>query len=59
MKGTPALQSPSAVCVDYSAGAGGPLVAFRFDGGFPVSGGEFLGLGEIPAVEWSGPLTGH
>jgi len=32
LTGTPALQSPSAVCVDYSAGVGGPLVGYRFDG---------------------------
>ena len=28
---TPSLQSRRAVCVDYSAGNGGPLVAYRFD----------------------------
>ena len=28
---TPALQTARHVCVDYSAGAGGPLVAYRFD----------------------------
>lgn len=32
LTGTPALQSELAVCVDYSAGKGGPLVAYRFDG---------------------------
>lgn len=26
------LQSPLCACVDYSAGKGGPLVAYRFDG---------------------------
>jgi hypothetical protein len=31
LTGTPALQSIRAVCVDYSAGNGGPLVAYRFD----------------------------
>jgi hypothetical protein len=27
-----AMANPLALCVDYSAGAGGPLVAYRFDG---------------------------
>ena len=31
LTGTPSLQSRQAVCVDYSAGSGGPLVAYRFD----------------------------
>jgi hypothetical protein len=31
LNGTPSLQSSRAVCVDYSAGNGGPLVAYRFD----------------------------
>ena len=31
LTGTPSLQSRQAVCVDYSAGNGGPLVAYRFD----------------------------
>jgi hypothetical protein len=31
LTGTPALQSRQAVCLDYSAGKGGPLVAYRFD----------------------------
>jgi Calcineurin-like phosphoesterase len=31
LTGTPSLQSRQAVCVDYSAGNGGPLVASRFD----------------------------
>ena len=26
------LQSPRSACVDYSAGNGGPLVVYRFDG---------------------------
>ncbi|NPC56679.1 metallophosphoesterase [Caenimonas soli] len=37
MTGQPALQSPSAVCVDYSAARGGPLVAYRWDDGAPLS----------------------
>ena len=32
LTGAPVLQTPRHVCVDYSAGAGGPLVAYRFDG---------------------------
>ena len=32
LTGTRSLQSSRAVCVDYSAGKGGPLVAYRFDG---------------------------
>ena len=32
LTGTPSLQSELATCVDYSAGNGGPLVAYRFDG---------------------------
>ena len=41
MCGLPALQAPAAVCVDYSAGNGGPLMAYRFDGGGPLSAGRF------------------
>ena len=32
LTGVPTLQSNRAVCVDYSAGNGGALVAYRFDG---------------------------
>ncbi len=32
LTGAPVLQSDRAVCVDYSAGNGGALVAYRFDG---------------------------
>lgn len=32
MTGTPGTLSPHAACVDYSAGKGGPLVAYRWDG---------------------------
>lgn len=31
MVGTPTLQSPNALCLDYSAGIDGPLLAYRFD----------------------------
>ena len=44
MTGEPALQSPMAVCVDYSAGAGGPLVAYRFDPGEPLSLNRFVAV---------------
>lgn len=42
MTGAPQLQSPTAVCVDYSAGNGGPLVAYRWDVGGPLSAGQFV-----------------
>jgi len=32
LTGTPSLQTRWHACVDYSAGRGGPLVAYRFDG---------------------------
>jgi hypothetical protein len=32
LTGDIALQSPRHACVDYSAGNGGPLVAYRYDG---------------------------
>ncbi|MDO8905963.1 metallophosphoesterase [Hydrogenophaga sp.] len=32
LSGAPALQSERIACVDYSAGKGGPLVAYRWDG---------------------------
>lgn len=32
LTGTPSLESTRYACVDYSAGNGGPLVAYRFDG---------------------------
>jgi hypothetical protein len=32
LTGAPVLQTARHVCVDYSAGVGGPLVAYRFDG---------------------------
>lgn len=40
MQGRPVLQSPVAACVDYSAGAGGDLVAYRWDGE-PLSAQNF------------------
>jgi len=44
MTGTPQLQSPTAVCVDYSVGKGGPLVAYRHEGG-PLSAANFVWAG--------------
>lgn len=32
MTGVPALQAPNALCLDYSAGEGGPLLAYRVEG---------------------------
>ena len=32
LQGQPELQSEKIACVDYSAGKGGPLVAYRWDG---------------------------
>lgn len=31
LAGTPRLQAPNALCLDYSAGKGGPMVGYRFD----------------------------
>jgi len=42
MEGKPALQSDTAVCVDYSAGRGGPLVAYRWDQGAPLATAHFV-----------------
>ena len=42
MKGEPGLQSDAAVCVDYSAGKGGPLVAYRWDQGAPLAANQFV-----------------
>ena len=39
------LQSRRAVCVDYSAGKGGPLVAYRFDAGRELSLEHFVSVG--------------
>jgi hypothetical protein len=42
LTGTPKLQSNRAVCVDYSAGNGGALVAYRFDGERDLSLDHFV-----------------
>jgi hypothetical protein len=44
MTGTPILQTPMAACVDYSAGKGGDLVAYRWDGERVLDGEKFLGV---------------
>jgi hypothetical protein len=38
------LQGPRAACVDYSAGKGGPLVAYRFDGEEELSPDKFVSV---------------
>jgi diadenosine tetraphosphatase ApaH/serine/threonine PP2A family protein phosphatase len=42
LTGVPELQSNRAVCVDYSAGNGGPLVAYRFEGERDLSLDHFV-----------------
>lgn len=42
LTGAPALQSRRAACVDYSAGKGGALVAYRFDGEPGLSSEKFV-----------------
>ena len=43
--GAPSLQSDRSVCVDYSAGTGGALVAYRFDGEAVLSSEHFVWVG--------------
>jgi hypothetical protein len=45
MKGPPAPQNRRAACVDYSAGKGGPLVAYRWDGNPDLSADRFAWAG--------------
>jgi len=45
MKDTPAPQNRRAACVDYSAGDGGPLVAYRWDGNPDLSADRFAWAG--------------
>lgn len=42
MTGQPVLQSPNIACVDYSAAKAGPLVAYRWEGGGPLSADHFV-----------------
>ena len=37
LTGAPRLQAPNALCLDYSAGAGGPLMSYEMEGGAPLS----------------------
>ena len=45
MKGQPVPQHSRAACVDYSAGKGGPLVAYRWDAGQPLTSDCFVAAG--------------
>ncbi len=40
------LETPKVACVDWSAGAGGPLVAYRWDGEAELSDDHFVAVGE-------------
>jgi hypothetical protein len=42
MTGRPTVLSPTAACVDYSAGKGGPLVAYRWDGEPVLNASNFV-----------------
>jgi diadenosine tetraphosphatase ApaH/serine/threonine PP2A family protein phosphatase len=42
LTGTPSLESDRCACVDYSAGKGGALVAYRFDGEPELSSENFV-----------------
>jgi len=45
MSGTPRVLGPAAACVDYSAGKGGPLVAYRWEAGAPLAASNFWSAG--------------
>jgi hypothetical protein len=42
LTGTPGPLSPRIACVDYSAGKGGPLIAYRWDGEETLDPGRFV-----------------
>jgi hypothetical protein len=42
LSGTPRLQADHMACVDYSAGKGGPLVAYRWDGESKLTAKHFI-----------------
>ena len=42
LTGRPAVLSPTVACVDYSAGKGGPLVAYRWDGEPVLDSSKFV-----------------
>ena len=44
MQGDPVVQSPKMACVDYSAGNGGPLVAYRWEGEQVLDANHFFKL---------------
>ena len=45
LTGQPAILSPHAACVDYSAGKGGALVAYRWDGESALTNQHFVSVG--------------
>lgn len=45
MSGAPRLQSPHMACLDYSAGKGGPLVAYRWSGEAVLNVRHFVAAG--------------
>jgi hypothetical protein len=45
LRGTPAPQSASVACVDYSAAADGPLVAYRWEGEAQLDAANFITSG--------------
>jgi hypothetical protein len=45
LTGTPTLMSSRAACLDYSAGRGGPLVAYRFGGESELSAEQLVSVG--------------
>jgi len=50
MQGSPAPVGASLACVDYSAGTGGDLVAYRWDGELELSASKFT-AGKAPTLE--------
>ena len=44
LTGGPQILAPHAACVDYSAGKGGALVAYRWDGEERLDSGKFVGV---------------
>jgi hypothetical protein len=45
LTGAPVLQAPNALCLDYSAGLDGPLVAYRLEvPGAPLSPAQIVGV---------------
>jgi hypothetical protein len=45
MKGSPVLQAPMVACLDWSAAADGPLVAYRWDGEQELSDDKWVTAG--------------